>query len=471
MRNKHIHSYIGIFIMIALTACKVGKDYQRPAVGVPQTFSSQAVHDSSSIADIGWKDFFKDSVLQRLLSDGIAYNNDLLVATKRIEAAQQQVRQAKQLWLPEANLQLSGQYNRPSKNSLNGLSANSFLKTNHIDNFLGAVNVSWEADIWGKISRQKEAAIAGYLQTYEAAKAVQTTLVSDISQGYYNLLMLDKQLDIASRNLALNDSILKMTSLLKDAGEVTLLGVQQADAQRQATALLIPQLQQSISLQENALQLLTGQLPGKIQRGQMLDEAIPAGEFPTGVPAEILSRRPDVRAAEYSLVAANAEVGIAKAQMYPALNITAGGGVESFKFNNWFNIPGSLFGLAAGTVVQPLLNHRRLKTAYETAKIQREEQVIIFRQSVLVAMTEVENALVRIGRLKEQRSIAANRANTLDKAVGNARLLFQSALANYLEVITAQGSALQAQLELAAVEREQFDAVIELYRSLGAGWK
>jgi multidrug efflux system outer membrane protein len=409
--------------------------------------------------------------LQRLLNDGITYNNDLLIATKRIDIARQQVLQAKQLWLPEANLQLSGQYNRPSKNSLNGLSANSFLKTNHIDNFLGSVNVSWEADVWGKIGRQKEVALADYLQTYEAAKAVQTRLVADISQGYYNLLMLDKQLDIANSNLALNDSILKMTSLLKDAGEVTTLGVQQADAQRQATALLIPQLQQSISLQENALQLLTGHLPGHIQREKMPEEAVPAGEFPTGLPAAILGRRPDVRAAEYLLVAANAEVGIAKAQMYPALNITAGGGVESFQFINWFNIPSSLFGLVTGTIVQPLLNRRRLRTAHETAQLRREQQVIGFRQSVLVAVTEVENALVRIDRLKQQKLIAGNRADTLEKAVGNARLLFQSALANYLEVITAQGNALQAQLELAAVEREQFDAVIELYRSLGAGWK
>ena len=300
---------------------------------------------------------------------------------------------------------------------------------------------------------------------------MQTRLVADISQGYYNLLMLDRQLDIANNNLALNDSILRMTALLKNAGEVTSLAVQQADAQRQATALLIPQLKQSIALQENALTLLTGQLPGKISREGMPTKAIPEGNFSAGLPAAILSRRPDVRAAEYALVASNAEVGIAKAQMYPAINIIAGGGVESFLFNNWFNIPGSLFGLGAGAIVQPLLNRRRLKTAYETAKLQREQQVIEFKQSVLVAVTEVENALVRIDRLKEQHAIAVSRADTLQNAVGNARLLFKSAMANYLEVITAQGNALQAQLELVAVEREQLDAGIELYRSLGAGWQ
>jgi outer membrane protein TolC len=157
--------------------------------------------------------------------------------------------------------------------------------------------------------------------------------------------------------------------------------------------------------------------------------------------------------------------------MYPGINILAGGGLESYQFKNWFNIPNSLFGIAAATVAQPVFNRRRLKTEYETAKLRREEQVIRFRQSVQVAMSEVENAMARINKLKEQETIAVNRVETLGKAVFNANLLFRSALANYLEVITAQEHALQAELELAAVRREQMDAVVELYRALGGGWK
>ena len=157
--------------------------------------------------------------------------------------------------------------------------------------------------------------------------------------------------------------------------------------------------------------------------------------------------------------------------MYPALNITAGGGIESFKASNWFNIPNSLFGLAAGSIAQPIFKRRQLKTEFETAKLEREEAVIKFRQSVLIATGEVADALVQVDKLDQQESIADNQVDTLRQAVANAQQLFRSDLANYLEVITAQGNALQAELNLAAIRREQLGAMVELYRALGGGWK
>jgi outer membrane protein TolC len=172
-----------------------------------------------------------------------------------------------------------------------------------------------------------------------------------------------------------------------------------------------------------------------------------------------------------ALVAANAQVGVAQANMYPALNITVGGGLESFKASNWFNIPSSLFGLAAGTIAQPIFRRRELKTEFEVAKLQREQAVIHFRQSVLQAMTEVTNAIVQADKLKQQEQIAVGQVDTLRRAVFNAQLLFKSDLANYLEVITAQTSALLAELNLASIQREQLNAMVELYRSLGGGWK
>jgi outer membrane protein, multidrug efflux system len=467
MRNKRIYLYIAVLI---LTACNVGKKYERPDIKMPETFTSQST-DTSSIADIAWKQFFTDPALQDLLTKGIQYNNDLLLATKRVEIAQQQVKQSKVLWFPEINAIMSAQYNRPSENSLNGISARSFLQTTHIDNFLTSVNLSWEVNIWGKIKSQKEAALASYLQSYEGAKAVQTQVVADIAQGYYNLLMLDRQLEIAKKNIALTDTVLNITKLLKQSGDVTALGVEQAEAQKQSTQLLIPQLEQDIKIQENALSLLTGQFPGSISRTSSLNSNEFNNELLTGVPASILARRPDVRAAEYSLIAANARVGIAKANMFPVLNITAGGGVESFQFKNWFDIPNSLFGLAGGAIAQPVFNRRRLKTAYETAKLEREQQVIGFKQSILVATNEVENALVSIEKLKQQEDIAGNRVDTLNRAVNNSRLLFKSAMANYLEVIIAQGNALQSQLELAVIQRNRLTAAANLYRSLGGGWQ
>jgi outer membrane protein TolC len=164
-------------------------------------------------------------------------------------------------------------------------------------------------------------------------------------------------------------------------------------------------------------------------------------------------------------------MGVAKASMYPALNITAGGGLESFKSSNWFNIPGSLFGLAAGTLVQPVFRRNELKTNYEIAKLEREQSVLEFRQRVLQAVGEVADALVAIEQLQKQREIASSRVDTLKLSVINARKLFSSDLANYLEVITAQGNALQAELELASIEKRQLDALVELYRALGGGWR
>lgn len=471
MKRNHSILYILLSATVILASCKVGKNYQRPTVAVPKQFNNTSFADTSSIADVPWRSFFTDTTLQNLIDRGIRYNYNLQIAVKRIDIANQQVKQAKVLLLPTLDLQVNGQYDYMSKNSLNGLSTSSFLGARHVEDYNAALNLSWEIDIWGKIRRQKEEVLAQYLQTYEATRAVQTQLVADIAQGYFNLLMLDKQLSIAQMNLSLSDTTLKLTSLLKNAGETTQLGVQQAEAQRQATALLVPQLEQSIALQENALQLLTGQLPGPISRSAKLDEfAVPAN-LPTGLPAAIVSRRPDVRSSEMALVAANAQVGVAQGNMYPSLSITASGGVESFKASNWFSIPASIFGIVNGTVLQPIFRHREFKTQYETAKIQREQAVLQFRSSVLNAVGEVSNALVENEKLKQQQDIAAQQVNTLQQAIKNAHLLFRSDMANYLEVITAQTNALQAELNLASIQRQQQGAVVELYRSLGGGWK
>jgi len=460
-----------LLLIIFMTSCRVGRDYQTPALELPAQFEAKTFADTSSIADIEWRKFFTDPTLQSLIDRGIAYNHDMLVAMKRVDIAQQQLIQSRALQMPEVNLQLTGQFNRPSNNSLSGLSAKNFLGKTHIENYMTVATLSWEADIWGKIRAQKEVALTGYLQSYEAKKAVQTRLVANIAEGYFNLLMLDRQLEIAKRNLLLNDSFVMATRLLKDAGLVNMLAVQQAEAQKQATALLIPQLEQSIALQENNLQLLTGQLPGPLQRNKSLNDLVLPDALVAGLPAAMVARRPDVRVNEMALMMANAQVGIAQANMYPALNITAGGGLEAFKASNWFNVPGSLFGLAAGAIAQPIFNRRALRTQFEVAGLQREQAVIQFRQSVLQAVTEVSNVLVQIEKTKQQEEIVAEQSKILQSAIVNAQLLFKSDMANYLEVITAQSNALQAQLNLTAVQRQRWSAVVELYRSLGGGWK
>src|SRR5437762_9826701 len=471
MANRFLKIIIPLSSIIFISSCKVGKEYQRPELELPKQFNNVSFADTSSIADIEWKKFFTDLDLQTLIDKGIKYNHDLLIAIKRIEIAQQGVKQAKALQLPELDLQITGQVSRPSDNSLNGISIKSFLGKSYVENYSAQATISWEADVWGKLRRQKETTLAEYVQTYEAAKAVQTQLVANIAQDYFNLLMFDKQLEITKRNLALSDSFLVATQLLRNAGIVTTLAVEQAASQRQSTAVLIPQLEENIAIQENALQILTGQLPGAIQRQNGLDQFAMTENLSTGLPASMVSRRPDVRSNEMALVAANAQVGVAQANMYPALNITAGGGLESFKSSNWFSIPNSLFGLAAGTLAEPIFKRRQLKIRFEIAKLQREQAVIQFRQSVLQAVGEVSNALVQVDKLKQQEQIATYQVDTLNRAIYNARLLFRSDLANYLEVITAQANALQAELSLASIQRQQLTAVVELYRSLGGGWK
>ncbi len=458
-------------LLVFLYACSLGKEYQRPELELPDQFSGLSFADTSSIADLPWKNFFPYPELQNLIDTGLTYNHDLLAATKRIDIARQQVLQSKVLQAPDISLQVAAQISRPSDNSLNGISLKSFLGKSYLEDYNTTLGVSWEADIWGRIRGQKEIILMDYLKTAEATKAVQTRLVADISKGFFNLLMLDQQLEIARRNLLLNDSFVVATRLLKDAGLGNALAVQQAESQKLATALLIPQLEQNISLQENALQILTGQLPGPLSRNSTLEEYSLPGELSAGLPVAMVSRRPDVRSSELELQITNTRIGIAQANMYPAFNITAGGGLQSFKASNWFSIPGSLFGLAGATIAQPLLQKRALKTQYEVAKLEREEAVIRFRQSVLEATGEVSDALVQLDKLDRQKQITAARADTLRQAVFNARLLFKSDLANYLEVITAQSNALQAELDLAVIKRQELDAMVDLYRSLGGGWQ
>jgi NodT family efflux transporter outer membrane factor (OMF) lipoprotein len=469
--QKKLFGTIFFLIVVVLAACRVGRNYERPALVLPEQFNGSATAPSdSSIAGVEWKQFFKDPALVALIDTTLKGNYDLRIALKNIQSAQEYVKQAKVAWLPSLNVEANASTSYPSKNSLNGISLKSFLGTDHIEDYNLVANLSWEIDVWGRIKRQKEAALADYLRSYEGARAVQTQLVADVANSYYNLLMLDEQLQIAKYNVALSDSIVQMMRLQKTAGDVTELAVQQAISQQQTAALLVPQLEQGIAIQENALRILAGQLPNELPRSSKLDEITMWDQLSTGVPADLISKRPDVRSAEMELVSANAQVGVAQASMYPALTLTASGGLNAYKAARWFDI-NSLTGSVLGGITQPVFQRRQLKTQLEVAKIQRDQAEFRFRQQALTAIGEVSNALVRLDKLQSQRQIATAQVETLNVAIAQARLLFRSGMANYLEVITAQSNALQAQLTRADVVRQQLSASVELYRSLGGGWK
>jgi NodT family efflux transporter outer membrane factor (OMF) lipoprotein len=463
-------SAIVLIFSAALLSCSVGKNYKRPELNTPQQYSRVNSVDST-IARKSWQEFFTDTTLKGLIDKALASNFDLQLAIKRIDIYQSYAKRARAAWLPSLSAQASASTNNPSGNSLNGISLGSFLGTNHIEDFTLSATMAWEVDVWGKIRRQKQAALADYLQTFEAGRAVQTEIVSQVADAYYNLLMMDAQLSIARRNLFLSDSIVQMIELQKVAGEANALGVQQAIAQQQNAAILIPQLEQSIAIQENGLRLLLGDFPGTVNRAVSLDDLPVDSVLAAGVPIDLLSLRPDVKASEQALIAANARVGAAQGNLYPALNLSATGGLNAYQASNWFTMPASLFGTLAGSLTQPIFQRRQLKTQVEVAKVEREQRVIEFRQSVTTAVHEVTNALVKLDKLSEQQTVATARVETLNLAVQNAQLLFRSGMANYLEVITAQGRALQAELDKAAVTRQQLSARVELYQSLGGGWR
>lgn len=468
-KNIRFSIYV-IASLLFLTACSVGKNYKRPEYRFSYR-NSPAQTDTISVADLPWKDFFNDEALENLINRALSKNYDMRLAVQNMEAAKQVFKQSRASFAPDINANVGVGINRPSGTSLNGISLSQFLGRTYLEDYNLGISLSWEVDIWGKIRRQKEAAKAEFMQSEEAKRAIQTQLVADVSNGYYNLLMLDAQLEAAKKNLALNDSILQITKLRKDVGQVTALAVQLIESQYQSAAILVPQLEQQITIQENYLHFIAGEYPNAIDRGNKLQEVALTDNLNTGIPLSMLGRRPDVKARELQLKADNARVGAAQAAMYPSLVINLGAGLNSFTAGNWFNIPGALFGTFFGGVTQPLFKRRQLKTQFELAKIQREKSVIEFERSVLNGVMEVSNALTKVEKIKQQQQAANQRVETLRQAVFSAKLLYQTGMADYLEVITAQGNLLQGELEASAITCNLYLAKVDLYRSLGGGWK
>lgn len=457
--------------MLAVLASFTSFAQQKTAVEVPGAYRNTTSADTTNIADIKWKSFFEENDLVQLIDEALAKNNDLQIADKNVAIANLRFKQSKWGNVPQLNASATASSTRLSDNSFNGQNISQALGQHHVDDFNAGLNLSWEADIWGKIRNTKKAAQAAYLQTSEAKKALQTSIVANVSKGFYDLLMLDAQLAIARKTLELNDSTLFAVNLQYEAGQVTLLAKEQTEAQRLIAAQLIPELEKNIQLQENGLSVLSGTFPDAKERQSKLETIVVKENLSVGIPSQLLSKRPDVKSAELALKAANAKVGITRASLYPSLTITAAGGVNAFESSNWFTIPASLFGTVAGGLTAPLLNGKKLRTQYEIAKAERDQAGIQFKQTVMVAVAEVSNALAKIEKQKEQYTLASQRVQTLRKAVENANLLFRSSMATYYEVNNAQGNLLQAELELANIQKERLSSNVELYRALGGGWE
>ena len=454
---------------ILLSGCNVSKNTPVPDTHLPATYRGGGT-DTAGIASMPWQEFFGDETLKPLITDALAHNNDLQVAVKNIRSADLALRQSKLIDLPAIDEIKSVSVQRPSDNSLNGLTLNQFLHTRHVEDYSEYLSLSWEADLWGKLRSRKAAALADYLQTQEAQRLLQTRIVSEVAKGYYNLLLLDAEWAIAKRNMQLDDSTLSIVDIQYQNGQATSLALQQARAQRLEAAALLPQFERDIIHQEDALAILTGGLPAAIPRHRQLAAIHLSDTLSAGIPSTLLSRRPDVRQAEWVYAKENADVDFAKASLYPSLTLTAQGGLDAFKAANFFNLPGSLFGAVSGGITAPLFRRNELRTQYNISKISREQAGLQYRQAVLVAVGEVTDALASLDKLKSEQAAVSDEARVLDTATVHAQLLYSNGIATYLEVLTAQASLLQSRLRLAGIIKARLDATVDLYRSVGGGW-
>ncbi|WP_165779328.1 efflux transporter outer membrane subunit [Brumimicrobium salinarum] len=484
-----------IFILLAvvLVGCMPQAKYSPESFKEPDKFriaetnlaEEERIFEGDSLVhtidstQLAWRNFFKDEQLISLINEGLKHNFDIRMAMKRMEMYQLQFKQSKLELLPSVNAVIANPNYQFRSQDFHSSANDKWYgdETPPEDMFLyraqhlSGLVFNWEIDIWGKIRSQKEESLFEYLATVEAKNAIQTQLVADIASGYYNLLSLYAQLDVAQSNYELSQRTLRMVKLQFESGNTTALAKQQTKSLMLATKSLIPRLKQKISRQENLLQLLTGKTVGEIvlSSSNFEDNYKDIATNYT-IPLEMVSYRPDVRRAEHNLWAANANVGVTQTMQYPRLAIDLGIGVNAVLPTNWFNIPGALFGSIIGNLTQPIFNKKRLKTKFETAKLNREIKEIEFQKTVYQSINEISNLLTLMNALDEQIAIAEEQVENSELTISQSNLLFNSGYATYLEVINAQKVALDSEIQLSELKEERLQLRVMLYKALGGGW-
>lgn len=454
----------------SLQSCFVAKDYQRPQLEETQNlFRTDALPtDSLSMSDLSWKELFNDPYLVQYIDQGLKNNIDIRVAIQQVLAAEAYVKQGKAGFLPtlNANADVSRSYfsdNGPQGAQLSGSGKD------HIDQFQIGGNLSWEADIWGKIRSNKRALEADYLRTVAAHQAVKSRLVSNIAATYYQLLALDAQLEITKKSVMVRDSSVSTIQALKDAGNVTQVAVDQNIAQYNSARALQVDLETAIFQTENTLSILLGQQPQDYARS-VLDEQQLQSDLKLGVPSTLLRNRPDVIAAEYNLVRAFELNNVARSSFYPSLKISASGGFQSLELDQLLNT-NSLFANILGGLTQPILNQRKIRTQKEVAEVQQEQALLEFKRALLIAGSEVSNALYAYNAESRKFEFRALEVEALRNAESNSSELLKNGYANYLDLLTARQSALNAELNVINSKLQQLLTVVDLYEALGGGWK
>lgn len=463
--NKYI---LMVITAALLSACSITKKYERPTtLSTDKLYRDQASANSTTIADMPWQSVFKDEKLNALIQKGLDQNLNLKNAIENIVQSRAVLRQSKLAYYPTLNVDANITRNKQSQAGLNfppGININTLTTTHKL-----GLSSSWEIDVWGKLSSSKRAALASYLATDAAKQAIQTQLISDIANNYFLLLAYDKQLAITEATLASRIKNVETIKALKEGAIVTGAAVVQSEANQHAAEVLIPDLKQSIRETENAINILLGQAPGAIERGVLGTQIIPEN-IAVGMPSQLLHNRPDVRQAEFNFRVAFESTNLAKTYFYPSLTLTASTGFSNLELKDFFS--NSIFYSIIGGLTQPIFNQGLNKMRLTNAQSQQLQAYNNFQQSLLNAGQEVSNALYAYEMAVEKEDSREKQIEALEKAVDfTQQLLEYSSATNYTDVLTSEQNLLAAQLSGVNDNLQKLQAVVNLYRSLGGGWK
>jgi multidrug efflux system outer membrane protein len=456
--------------------CTVGPNYRRPAVQIPQNFRAPdplPAPQATSLADLKWWEIFRDQKLQDLIRAALTANYDLREAVDRVEEARANLGVTRSNQFPQLGVSGDIQFNRLSRDGQTPLPA-TFLPNQNRTFGEGMLNLlSFEVDIWGRLRRATEAARANLLSAEETRKAVVVTLVSDVATGYLHLRELDYELQISRATLATRQDSLNLTQERQTGGVATLLDLRQAEQLVDTAEQTIPELQRQIEQTENQITLLLGQPPGGIARGQdFMKEELPLGvvpDVPAGLPSALLERRPDILAAEQNLVAANANIGVAKAEYFPRISLSGLLGGQSTQLSSLFAGPASVFNFVP-QVSQPIFAAGRLKSGVRLAQAQKDDALVQYERAIQTAFTDVSNALIAHQRVRESRLKQDALVRTLEDRTRLAYARYRGGVDTQLNALDADRDLFNAQLSLAEIRLNELLSVVQLYKALGGGW-
>jgi len=446
-------------IALLLSGCMIGPDYARPTVDTPPAWRLD-VHDAQDLANSAWWEQFNDPVLDGLIATALRENKDLLIASARLDEYAGRYGIARAQLFPQVGggVDANRQRNVPAGRS-SAVTYNSYE---------AQLSVSWEIDLWGKLRRQNEAARAQFVATEEGRQGVILSLVASVAGSYIALRDLDRQLEIATRTANTRGASYQLFKDRYEGGVISLLELSQNKSQYEEALATIPALESSIAQQENALSLLLGRNPDAIARGKTIDALIPPA-IPEGLPSSLLERRPDLRAAEQTLIAANAQIGVAKAAYYPSISLTGLFGVASTKLADLFD-GGSKIWQYGGALAQPIFTAGSLSSQVQVAQAQQQQALFSYQSAIQDAFRSVNDALIAQDRSRAQLAAQALQVEALQQYADTARLRYDNGYTSYIEVLDAERSLFQAQLQYTQTQQTRLQAMINLYTAIGGGW-